>query len=274
MARVQGVIQKVIFLAIGLWAVQAFGQSSGNGSISSIFNSRLASSLPHADTVPISQAISQIADGAGWKTTIILANTDVVPANFTVQFWNHDGTPLSLPLVSQGSQQQVTGTIPVNGSVTLESVGDIGGNFSQGWGLLTTTNSIGGTVVFRQTVPGKQVSEAAVPLTKPISTMLILPYDNTPGFTTAAALVNADPNNTAVITANLYDQSGNSLGSSVINLPPQSQQTFALPTMFPSTANVRGIANFSSASVPITGLGLRFSGPVFTSIEMQVPPTQ
>ena len=124
----------------------------------------------------------------------------------------HDGTPLSLPLVSQGSQTQVTGTIPVNGAVTLESVGDIGGNLSQGWGLLTTTNSIGGTVIFRQTVPGKQVSEAAVPLTKPISTMLILPYDNTTGaFTTAAALVNPDPNNTAVITANLYDQSATRL---------------------------------------------------------------
>jgi hypothetical protein len=143
-----------------------------------------------AQAAPLS--ISQIADGAGWKTTV-LANTDTVPASFTLQFWHADGSALSLPLISQGSQQQVTGTIPVNGSMTIETAGGSGA-FSQGWGQLTTSNSIGGTTIFRQSVPGRQDSEAAVRVIRAVGKVLVLPYDNT-GPQTLLALVNPDSNN-------------------------------------------------------------------------------
>ncbi|HEV3334019.1 MAG TPA: hypothetical protein VG096_23695 [Bryobacteraceae bacterium] len=272
MARVQGVIQKAMLLVIGLGTTQAFGQGLNHGAVSSIFNSALASSLPRASTVPISQSVSQIADGGGFKTTIILANTDIVPANFTLNFWHADGSPLSLPLLSQGSQQQVTGTIPVNGSVTFETPGGLG-TFSQGWGQLVTTNSIGGTVIFRQSVPGTAPSEAAVPVTMPTSTVLVLPYDETTGFDTALALVNTDPNNAAVVTANLYDQSGNLLTSGPINLPPQGQQVIgSVQSTFPQAAGLRGSVSFSSSAGPITGFGLRFSpGGTFTSLPVLTP---
>lgn len=261
-----------------MWATQAFGQSLSNAPLSSIFNSQLASGLARASTVPvsISQSISQIADGVGWKTTIILANTDTVPANFTLNFWKADGTPLSLPLIGQGSQQQVTGQIPVNGAMTLETPGGAAGTFSQGWGQLTTSNSIGGATIFRASVPGRPDFEASVPVLTPVGQRLILPYDNSNGFATAVALVNPDPNNAAVITANAYDEGGNLLGSSVIiNLPPNGQLAFALTDKFAASAGHRGAANFSSSGALLTGLGLRFSpaGP-FTSIEMLTPPSQ
>ena len=41
------------------------------------------------------KVISHVADGARWKTTIILVNTDTVPAQFTVNFWKDDGSPSS-----------------------------------------------------------------------------------------------------------------------------------------------------------------------------------
>jgi len=269
---VEGVTPKAVFFALGLWAAQAFGQSVGNGSVSSIFNSRLATSLAHADTVPISsQAISQIADGAGWKTTMVLVNTDTVPANYTLNFWHGDGTPLTLPTNAQGSLPQITGTIPVNGSVTIETPGDAGGAFSQGWGQLVTSNSIGGTTIFRQANPGQEVSEASVPITRPAGNVLILPFDNRTGFATSLALVNPDPATTAVVQITIYDQSGNVVGGGVINVPPQGQQAFALNTQFPSSAGINGTVNFTSVSVPITGLGLRFSGQVFTSVQMLAP---
>jgi hypothetical protein len=274
--RAQGVIRKAAFIALGIWATQAFGQGLGNGSVSSIFNSRLASSLPHADTVPVSvsQTISQIADGAGWKTTIILANADTVPADFTLQFWSGDGSPLSLSIGGQG-MQQVSGEIPVNGTMTIKTDGT-SANLSQGWGQLTTSNLMGGTAIFRQSVPGRPDFEAAVPITKPTSQQLIMPYDNTSSFATAFALVNPDPSNTATINVNVFDPSGNLLNSGVLTLPPQGQQGFVLPTLYPPTANQQGLAVlWNPNGGPLTGLGLRFNpGGSFTSIQMMTPSGQ
>jgi len=85
-----------------------------------------------------SQALSQIADGSGWKTTIVLTNTDTVPAPYTLRFWKGDGTALTVPLGPNGSAvQQLTGTIPVNGSQTLDSPGTAAA-LAQGWGELIT----------------------------------------------------------------------------------------------------------------------------------------
>jgi hypothetical protein len=273
MRHSQGVFRKAVFFALGLWATQAFGQSVGNGSLSSIFNSKLASSVAHQDTVPLSASISQIADGAGWKTTIILANTDVVPANFTLQFWQGNGSPLALSIGGQG-MQQVSGQIPVNGTTTIESDGT-SANLSQGWGQLVTSNSIGGTAIFRESAPGRQPSEASVPIIPPVSSTLLLPYDNTNGLVTSLALVNPDPANAAPVNANVYDQNGNLLASGVIMLSPQGQQPFALSDQFPAAANQSGLAVFSNpGGGPITGLGLRFSGAPFTSIQMLTPTGQ
>lgn len=271
MARLEGIIRTTVFFALGLWATQAFGQSLSNGSVSSIFDSRLASSLAHADTVPLSASISQIADGAGWKTTIILANTDTVPASFTLQFWQANGSPLTLSIGGQG-MQQVAGQIPVNGTTTIATDGS-SSTLSTGWGQLVTSNSIGGTAIFRESVPGRQDSEAAVPIIKPASPTLLLPYDDTNGLVTTLALVNPDPSNAAAITANVYDQNGNLLANGVINLPPLGQQPFSLSDQFPAAANHSGLAVFSNpGGGPITGLGLRFSGAPFTSIQMLTPP--
>jgi hypothetical protein len=44
--------------------------------------------------------------------------------------------------------------------------------------------------------------------------------------------------------------------------------------MFPAANGHRGVANFSSSSVAVRGLGLRFSGAPFTSIELLTPATQ
>src|SRR5712691_9086915 len=60
-------------------------------------------------------AISHLADGAGWKTTIILLNTGDAPANFTLKFWAESGNAWRLSLGQDGFQTQLTDTIPVGG---------------------------------------------------------------------------------------------------------------------------------------------------------------
>jgi hypothetical protein len=271
MGSLQGVSRALAFLAIGLCGSQVFGQSLGNGSVSSIFNSRLARSLAHPDTVPASaaKAISQIADGAGWKTTFILANSDTVPASFTLNFWKGDGSPLALSIGGQG-MQQVTGQIPVDGIVTIATDGS-SPNLSTGWGQLISSNSIGGTAIFRESVPGQQDTEAGVPLIPAASPTWLLPFDNT-GPQTSAALVNPDPANSAAISVIIYDQNGNPLVNTVINLPPMGQVPFALSSQFPATQGKKGLAVLSNPSGgSIVGLGLRFSGAPFTSIPLLIP---
>jgi len=166
--------------------------------------------------------------------------------------------------------QQVTGQIPVNGTVTIASDGT-SANLTTGWGQLITSNAIGGTAIFRESVPGRQATEAAVPIIPPVSATLLLPYDNT-GPQTSLALVNPDPVNSAAINATVYDENGNTLATGVINLQPQGQSPFGLSTQFPASNGHSGLAVFSNPSGGmITGLGLRFSGAPFTSIQMLTP---
>lgn len=221
-----------------------------------------------------SQAISQIADGTGWKTTIVLTNLDTAPASYTLRFWKGDGTAQTFPLGANGAGvQQLTGTIPVNGSQTLETPGTAN-TLSQGWGELTTSNAIGGTAIFRQRVQGRQDSEGSVRLTTPVSKKVLLPFDNTQGFVTALALVNPDATKTATIAATFFDEAGNQIAADSLSLAAHGQLPFAMPDRFAATAGKRGVAQFSTTDINLTGLGLRFSSAgAFTSVDFLTPPS-
>ncbi|MBS1831120.1 MAG: DUF3500 domain-containing protein [Acidobacteria bacterium] len=219
------------------------------------------------------QTISQIADGSGWKSTIILANTGTATASFTARFWNGSGAALTLPLGSDGTVSELSGTIPVNGLRVIETAGTATA-LSQGWAELLSNDSIGGTAVFRQQVSGRADAEGAVPVTSPASKRLLLPFDNTSGFTTAAALVNPSASASATVQATIYDETGASIGTGSIALAARGQTAFALTDRFPATAGKRGLVDFSNSTTSITGLGLRFqSNGTFTSIEMLPPPS-
>src|SRR5207247_1535211 len=69
------------------------------------------------------KVISHVADGARWKTTIVVVNTDSVPAQFTVNFWKDDGSPFIVTLADGRSVAQVSDAIPVGGSRTIETDG-------------------------------------------------------------------------------------------------------------------------------------------------------
>ena len=62
------------------------------------------------------------------------------------------------------------------------------------------------------------------------------------------------------------------LGASDITLATHGQTAFLLSGTVPASANKRGVVEFSSPDVIITGLGLRFSpNATFTSVEMLTP---
>ena len=60
-----------------------------------------------------------------------------------------------------------------------------------------------------------------------------------------------------------------------VTLPAHGQTAFAMPDRFVATAGKRGVAQFSTASINLTGLGLRFSSNgSFTSVDFLRPPAQ
>jgi hypothetical protein len=100
---------------------------------------------------------------------------------------------------------------------------------------------------------------------------MVLSYDNTAGFVMGVALANLSAA-TATITARVWDDNGNLLGSSTIPIPGNGHTSFALPSQIPLTGGKRGILRLQSSELAgLAGLGLRFSPlNTFTSL----PPMQ
>src|SRR5439155_200502 len=105
----------VLEVSVSSGQICALGIRGNNGAFTSI------EALSPQD--PKTKVVSHIADGARWKTTFILVNTDSVPAPFTVKFWKDDGSPFTLKLGDGSSVASVSDTIPVGGSRTIETDG-------------------------------------------------------------------------------------------------------------------------------------------------------
>jgi hypothetical protein len=101
---------------------------------------------------------------------------------------------------------------------------------------------------------------------------MILPYDNTTGFSTGVAMANLSPT-AATITATIWDENGFQLGTQTLTLSGNGHTSFALPDKLPLTGGKRGIVQFQSSSTSgLTGLGLRFSPfGTFTSVPTILP---
>jgi sugar lactone lactonase YvrE len=205
------------------------------------------------------KTISHIADGGGWRSTIILVNTDTVPAQYTVSFWTDTGSPYVPPLASGFP----TGTIPVGGSTIIETA-DTASALSEGWAQVTSSEAVGGTAIFRYDPWGQ---EAAVPLLTSGGTALEIPYQVGSGLSLGVALANPSSTQTANITEVIRDENGNQLSSRMLTLAPQSHTAFN-PT-FPANATGGGVVEYDS-NASIYGLGIRSapegSGLAFTSV--------
>ena len=114
--------------------------------------------------------------------------------------------------------------------------------------------------------------EAAVPLNSAGGMQLFIPFDETSGavvFATGIALVNPGATQ-ASVTATFTDDSGKVIPTttSQITLNAGAHKAFVLtsPQYFPEVSGKRGVVQFKS-NVPINGLGIRFNGTAFTSID-------
>ena len=146
----------------------------------------------------------------------------------------------------------------------------------QGWVEVRSNAAVSGFAVFRFAFKGFNSNvedfvtpwEGTVPLqTNLAATTLILPFDNTNGFSTGIAIGTLSAS-TATITAKIYDPNGNSLGTPTFTLPGNGHTAFmanAVTTINGGSADFSGAANKSGVIVftgpaGLIGVGLRASG--------------
>jgi len=236
-------------------------------------------SLPPADAAwprAIAQtraAFSHVAAGDGWTTALNLVNMSSVAVPVIVTFHDDDGIAVNLPsTITQQGVTQTAATASVNAIIKpnatlLISMGDHIDSLFVGWADVQSSGSLGGYAIFRSIPKEGSPSEGTAALQTQFSSTITLPYDNTSGFVMGVALANLSAT-IADVTATIWDDSGNQLGTRTLTVGASGHTAFVLPNQLTLTAGKRGIVQFQSrATDGIAGLGLRFSPfGTFTSV--------
>ena len=223
-------------------------------------------SLIFGTLAPLSlpSVLPQLAFGGGWYSALYFTNTTSVAVSFPVNFTADNGTPLTVPALGGAS---TTVSIPAGGTAIVEAP-NIGSLF-EGYATFTMPPGVSGYGVFRESVTGLPNQEAVVPFAMANATSSTLVWDET-NLLTAVAVVNAGPV-AALISITLWDNNGNVVGTSALNLPA-GQKTEATLRSLPGLSGMvglRGRAQFSATSGNVAVLGLRFGTSAFTSIPAQ-----
>jgi virginiamycin B lyase len=207
------------------------------------------------------KALPQVAFGGGWYTALYFYNSNGTQASVGVTLWNSDGTPLTIPGATGPSTNL---TLLGKGTRVLELPNS--GGLRQGWAQLVLPTGVTSYGVFRQTVPGLQDQEAIVPISSTSSASSVLIFDDT-AYTTAVAYANPSGASTA-ITITARDENGQQIGTSTVNLSPNTRTAVAVRSVIglEGVVGKRGSLTFSASQGAVVVLGLRFNGAAFTSI--------
>jgi hypothetical protein len=206
------------------------------------------------------KTITDIKDGQGWDTSLVLVNTDTAPANFTIIFRDDSGNALTLPLGPDGNQSQLTGTIAPGGSRTITSQGTSAGLVT-GWAELDTTSPIGGTAIFGFQ-SGGNLSEATAPIIPDTHTNFVFPFDGSAGLGTSVAFANPSSSASANISVTFNNAAGQAVGTAMSYVVPPDGHTFAaLPVNAPGVAVV-------TSSTPVSAVAIRSHSGAFTSLRV------
>ena len=208
--------------------------------------------------------IPQVADGANWKTTVVITNTTASTAAATLTF-NMDtvagATAAWTPTFLEGNN--TTGlSLPAGSSTYLHTPGTAAA-LTQGWAQLSAPSGVEAYVVYTFTQPATGKASDATAQAGASATRILMPFDNTNGLVTAMAIVN--PNAAAEnISVNFRTSSGVTTGS-LGSLPAMGQLAFVVPTQFADLENRAGLAEFySTGTFSIIALRANPSGG-FTS---------
>lgn len=233
---------------------------------------------PSAGTLSRTAVLSQVAEGGGWSTSIYLVNTSAtVYESATLTFRTDPGSPLFLPITisQQGISQSVSVanwsfTLAPNTTVVIQTTAPATAALEAGWADVFTTGGIGAYALFSESL-GNGLTAEGTATSSQFSQSLVLPFNNTNGAVTGAALVSLSAN-PAVVTATIWSANGTQLGSpQVFDISSLGHSAFEIPTLFPTTAGQQGTIVFTSGNTDagLAGVGLSFSPlNVFTSVPL------
>jgi hypothetical protein len=224
--------------------------------------------IPALANVNTAGSIAHLASGGGWETTFVLVNLSTTTQHPILQFLDDNGNPLSLPLSSpedasiQGAPSSVSPVIAPNASIWIQSSGS--SSLLTGSARLTTPGNVGGFVIFRYA----NGQEAVVPIESRNAGAYLLAFDNTAGTTTGVAISAVSPL-PVLVNVVFRNAAGAQIGPvGAIPLGPNGHSSFSLAFQYPSTANIRGTAEFQTpAGAQISVVGVRSPSTLtFTSL--------
>lgn len=223
----------------------------------------LAFTISALPGIPNRYLLSQVADGAGWRTTFNLLNPSTSPVQYTLRLKDNSAQPM--PVTANGQTSSVfSGTLAVGASLTLATSSP--GPLSQGAAEAEASAPLVAGGIFTSQAAGRPDYEAAVPAMGPPARSVLLPFDNTGGNATGVAVTNHGDTATAVVIE-FRDESGSPLNGGTLQLEPGRKTEFSLADRFPQVLGRRGSVVLSSTLPVLTALGLRFlPGGTFTSL--------
>ena len=241
-----------------------FKVSAGNVAVLGLRFGQSFTSIPTttnlSNSASRSSVLPQIAFGGGWYSALYFTNSSGSAVSFPVNFIDGSGKPLTIPSVGASTAQL---NLAANGTAIIEAPN--AGALVQGYAAFTLPSGVSGYGIFRASVAGQPDQEAVVPLSDAGAVSSTLTWDET-SFTTSVAIVN--PSSTATdVAVTLWDQNGNTIGTSSVSLPPNNKTATELRSL-PGLAGMvgkRGSAQFKVSAGNVAVLGLRF-GQSFTSI--------
>ncbi len=201
--------------------------------------------------------IPHVADGGGWKTTIVLTNTSPNPATATLIFHQQTATdgstqPWTPPLVEVIS---TSGLSLAGGSSLFLNTNGTAANLSVGWAELNADPSIIGYVVF-SIREGATQDEGTAPAVA-ASNRILVPYDDSNGVVPDMAIVNPTGSPMDISVGFRTTDGLVSTGNTLSQVPAGGHLSFALSTQFPVIHGHVGLAEFYSASGNFSVIALR-----------------
>lgn len=248
-------------LFITNYYVSPLTSSGSYSSTASTFNGTLTISPPQA-------GLAQVAAGGTLTTGLYVSNTGSTPAKFSIQLYDDNGKPLSLPFAN-GNANSVSGVLPPAGSAYYEAGNDPKDPVTQGWAQITSDSSVVVQGLFRNLVGGINY-EAAIPAIGSGSTDLTFPFDDTTfaptgqQLVTGIAIANFDPVNPAGVTCVARDPNGVIILNAV-QVPMLAPLGHWAGSQFPALSGLRGTIECTS-STSISATALRFLGNALSSL--------
>ncbi len=258
-------------LSVGSHSITAV--YSGDGNFTGSTSATLTQTVQSGTATGSTSALAHFAAGSTWTTGIFVVNTGSQAAQFSITFYNDDGTPAILPF-STGATGTLAGAIPGNGSAYFAAANPQG-NLVSGWANITADSSLVVQALFRSDVAGT-FYEAAVPSSSGAKEFLI-PFDATTfsptgaPFYTGFAVANLD-SSTAAVTCTARDSGGAAIPNGV-TVPALSPMGHWANYLFPALTGKRGTIDCSS-NTNVSAVALRFiGGNAFSSLPIVSDPS-